>query len=71
MQDTAFQKLLDDLAVANYKYKKLLAKAEEEYKRRYGSYPPEIDDDQWIDTFHVGCGKMTVEACKKHAESHL
>lgn len=68
MTDKQFQNLLDDLALANLDYKNKLNKAEEEYKRRFGNYPSETDDDTWIDTFHVGCGRMTVAQVTKYAK---
>lgn len=27
--------------------------AEDEYERRYGSHPSDIDDNEWIDSLHV------------------
>lgn len=68
MTDKKFQKLLDDLAKANTKYKEKLNEAEEEYKSRFGEYPSAWDDDAWIDTFHIGCGRMTVEQVTKYAK---
>lgn len=67
MTDNKFQKLLDHLAKTNREYKDTLNEAEEEYKRRFGKYPSDWDDDTWIDTYHVGAGNMTVEQVTKYA----
>ncbi len=53
MTNTEYRKLLMRLTKANRKYKTLLAEAEEEYKRRFGDFPSEVDDDAWIDGFHA------------------
>ena len=68
MKDKDFQKLLDDTTKAHLKYRSLLDKAEEEYKRRFGFYPCEVDDDYWIDSFHESPIGATVEEVFKSAE---
>lgn len=72
MTDARFQTLLNKLSVARRNYIAYLDAAEEEIKRRYGVYPSEIDNDQWIDRYHQGCGHMTVkqldESMKIHAK---
>ena len=70
MTDSAFQKLLLRLAKANAKYKELLEQAEEEYNDRYGCFPSDHDNDQWIDSFCTGTGYMTVEEVKSSAKTH-
>lgn len=64
MTDIEFQKLLNNLAASNAKYKRLLTEAESECERRYGTNPSDVDNDTWIDNFHVGIGRMTVEQVK-------
>ncbi len=51
MTDKKFGELLYKLTKAHEKYCTLLSEAEEEYKRRFGNYPAEVDDDWWIDSF--------------------
>ena len=71
MNDNKFQKLLDDLAVANNRYKSLLKAAEDEIVKRYGQHPSDIDNDDWIDSYHVGCGSMTVKQVDDSMWLHL
>ena len=77
MTDTNFKKLIKRTFDANIKHQKLLAELEEEYHRRYGVYPSDIDDDFFIDSFCLGQGKTcpTLEEiyesatlCYEHAE---
>ena len=65
MTDKKFEILLNDLAIANDKYKQLLEDAESEIERRFGKHPSDVDNDEWIDAYHVGRGKLTVEQVKK------
>lgn len=48
-----FFKLLDKLKKAKNKYFELLEEAEQAYEYRYGENPSTINDDYWIDTFHI------------------
>lgn len=68
MNDSRFQQRLNALAKANQKYKALLDECEQEYFDRFGFYPSDFDDDDWIDCFHVGTGERTVERVKEAAE---
>ena len=61
MTNKNYNKLLLKLASANNNYKQLLNQAEEEFKKRYGDYPSDIDFDSWIDNYHVGNGYMSAE----------
>lgn len=61
MKDADFQTLLTELGKANTRYKTLLRRAEAEIERRYGAHPADIDNDMWIDVYHVGEGCMTVK----------
>lgn len=70
MTDSQFQKALDRLSMAKLKYHKLLAEAEDEVVRRYGVHPSDCDNDLWIDNFHVGCGKMTVDEVRYSMEQY-
>jgi len=61
MTNNAFNKLLLRLSKANEKYKKLLIEAENEFKKRYGDFPSNIDFDSWIDIYHTGIGFLSAE----------
>jgi hypothetical protein len=61
MTDKAFEKLLCRLNSTHSKYLKLLKEAEDEYKRRFGNYPAEVDDDWWIDSFCQSDSGSTLE----------
>lgn len=71
MTNPKFQKLLNDLSKATETYRKLLKDAEDELENRFGKSPSDIDNDYWIDTFHVGMGKMTVKEAEKSMKEHL
>ncbi len=51
MTDKKFEALMNQCLYANLEYKALLVKIEDEYERRFGHNPSDIDDDQWIDLF--------------------
>jgi hypothetical protein len=44
--------------------------AEDEYKKRYGKFPSDWDDDWWIDTVHYGRGDYDLDKIKESAQSH-
>ncbi len=71
MTDKQLQKTLDKLSAANMEYKKLLDLAEDEIVRRFGIHPSEIDNDEWIDSYHYGCGHMTVEELNESMRVHI
>lgn len=71
MTDNKFQDLLNELSKANAKYKRLLKEAEDELERRYRAHPSDIDNDQWIDIFHQGCGTMTVKEVDESMKLHM
>lgn len=68
MTDLEFNKKLLMLTKAHSRYQNLLSLCEAEYERRYGVHPSDIDNDMWIDTFHVVGGRMTA---KEVDESHV
>ena len=49
MTDKEFVRIVRQLCKAENKARKLREIAEEEYERRYGNNPSDIDDDNWID----------------------
>lgn len=68
MTDKSFAKLLFRVDKSHSRYLKLLNEAEEEYKRRFGNYPSEVDDDWWIDSFHQSDAGSSLEDVLKHGE---
>lgn len=72
MTDSTFQILLNELSDAHSKYLNLLGKASDEYKKRFGYYPGDIDDDNWIDTYEAnGGGRATVKQITENALIHI
>lgn len=49
MKDYEYKKLLKRAADQTCKALELMQLAHDEYERRYGSRPSDIDDDAWID----------------------
>jgi hypothetical protein len=70
MTDKQFQTVLDKLTVAHRNYLAYLEAAENEIIRRYGVHPSDIDNDQWIDSYHQGCGHMTVKQVDDSMKLH-
>lgn len=66
MTDKQFQKLINDTITAKVKHLELLKKAEEEYEKRCGNNPSDIDDDSWIDPMLYGQGHIKVEDIGKY-----
>ena len=71
MNDSTFTRKLKTLVNVQNRACKLLIECEEEYERRYGSNPSDVDDDRWIDNFH-GHGfsdpeSVSVEAVERGA----
>jgi hypothetical protein len=53
MTDEKFQKLIDQTIKQKLRFFALLEKVENEYERRFGYNPSDVDDDNFIDTFHM------------------
>lgn len=70
MTDLRFQNLLDKVTSANIKYQSLLKEAEQEYLRRFGNLPSEVDDDNWIDIFHYNPIYTSVKDITSNADVH-
>ena len=68
MTDKKFEALMNQCLDANLKYKSLLDKIETEYERRFNYNPSDIDDDQWIDLFHIGSGAVRFDEVIAHAK---
>lgn len=72
MSDKEFTTLMQKTQKAGLIHKKLLAKLEKEYYRRYGNYPCDIDDDFFIDAFDYCQGDLpTLEQVHESAISFL
>lgn len=72
MTDKQFQLKLDALAKAMRKYRILLEECEAEYGKRYGYYPSDIDDDGWIDNYHIGPPKaLKVKEVEENAKGSV
>lgn len=71
MTDKQFQKILDTLTDAHRNYFDLLKLAEDEIIRRYGVHPSEIDNDEWIDSYHQGLGHMTIKQLDESMNLHM
>lgn len=50
MTDSEWKRLIVRAAKAHEKANMLRKHAEQEYERRYGKSPSDVDDDWWIDT---------------------
>jgi hypothetical protein len=69
MTDKQWQKIITKTVKSFKVYQANLEIAEQEYIRRYGHTPTDVDDDTWIDTVHYGYGSHNVEDFKASAES--
>ena len=56
MKDGTFQRHLNQLAAAKQRYLRELKLCEDEYERRFGCNPSNVDDDFWLDATHLGGG---------------
>ena len=68
MTDKKWHKIIIKCKAACDEHKRLLEIAEEEYFKRYGHAPSDVDDDWWIDTLHYGRGSTDLDLIKKAAE---
>lgn len=71
MTDKEFNSKLKQLHNAHKKYQQLLGECEDEYERRFGFNPSDIDDDNWIDSFHINCIPANLQQVTEHAELAL
>lgn len=68
MTDKQWQSVINECRKAGNEHLRLLGVAEEEYIRRYGHNPSEIDDDWWIDALHFCKGDTDLKGIKQSAE---
>ena len=73
MTDRQWYAMIKRMHALFAEYQEQLELCEAEYARRFGNHPSDVDDDQWIDSFHVvGGGKCpplehiidSAEACR-------
>lgn len=69
MKDGTFRRHMRQLTAAKFRYMKELEVCEAEYERRFGFNPSEVDDDFWIDCFHVSGGLMDTPSVQGVVES--
>ncbi|MFY8160470.1 MAG: hypothetical protein ACOVNU_04010 [Candidatus Kapaibacteriota bacterium] len=67
MTDKQWHKIIIKCKAACDNHKVLLKIAEDEYIRRYGKNPIEVDDDWWIDCLHYGHGSTDLDKIKQNA----
>ena len=68
MTDKKWQELLNKVTSLHSDYLVFLTKAENEYERRFGHHPSDVDDDFWIDSFHQSPAGARVEDVIKAAQ---
>ncbi len=68
MTDKKWHEIIIKCKAACDEHLRLLKIAEEEYFKRYGNAPSELNDDWWIDTLHYGIGSTDLDLIKKSAE---
>lgn len=70
MKDERLQILINQTIKQKLKFFALVDKLENEYERRFGFKPSDVDDDNFIDTFHMrqGCA-MTVKKMTEQAKN--
>ena len=70
MTNKQWQSLINRCIKAGEEHLRLLKKAEDEYIRRYGHNPSEVDDDWWIDALHQCKGNSDIDMIIESAELH-
>lgn len=71
MTDKAWESIIKSVVSTYTSYLEFLKIAEQEYERRYGHSPSEVDDDWWIDLCQQGQGRVDIEQIKANAELRL
>ena len=70
MTDKQWQSVIKKCRKAGDEHLRLLKIAEDEYIKRYGHNPSEVDDDWWIDTLHYCKRDISLDKIKSAAELH-
>ena len=68
MTDKKWHEIIIKCKASCDEHLRLLKIAEEEYVKRYGNSPSDMNDDWWIDTLHYGNGSTDLVLIKKAAE---
>jgi hypothetical protein len=71
MTDKQWQSVINKCRSAGDEHLRLLKIAEDEYVRRYGQHPSEVDDDWWIDALHQCKGNTDLQKIKESAEQRF
>jgi len=71
MTDKKFDLLLNEISIAHAVYLDLLQKGQNEYKRRFGEFPSDVDDDFWIDSFEQSACGANLEQVTEHAKNRV
>ena len=71
MTDKKWHEIIIKCKAACDEHLRLLKIAEEEYYKRYGNSPSDVNDDWWIDTLHYGRGSTDLDLIKKAAEMRI
>lgn len=70
MLKKSFQKELNKLSILNARYKEQLTKVENAIIKEFGKCPSEIDFEEFIDSYHVGIGHLTVDEINEGMLNH-
>lgn len=70
MTDKEWQSVIKKCQKAGLQHLAFLKIAEDEYIKRYGHHPSEVDDDWWIDSLHYCKGDTDLKKIKDSAELH-
>lgn len=68
MTDKQWAAAIKKCRAAGDEHNRLLEIAENEYVRRYGHHPSDVDDDYWIDALHICTGSIDVKMIMSSAE---
>lgn len=70
MTDKEWEHIIERCRKAGDEHKRLLKISEDEYQKRYGQSPSDVDDDWWIDSLHICTGDTDLQKIKNSAELH-
>lgn len=68
MTDKEFERLMKKTKKVQERYMELLNQCEEEYMKRFGHHPSDIDDDSWIDVMHYPQGGVCFDDMMQKAK---
>ena len=70
MKNKQFTQKLRACSKAHLKFSSLLKYCEDELVSRYGVHPSDLDNDIWIDNFHINPGFMTIQQIEDSYEDY-